>query len=205
MIVGVHDGVTGRNVQVIKGALNRITPAKLAAAASSFPMLVALPHPRIAVLLGGPNRCYRFGADEARQLADQLKTLSAQGFSLMVTASRRTGTENETIIRQALGAGDFFWDGNGENPLFAMLALADHILVTSDSISMVSEAATTGKPVQVIHLAGGDTKFSSFHRLMESGGYTRSFTGSIEIWNNSKLNDTEDAAALVNSLFSARL
>lgn len=205
MIVGVHDGVKGRNVQVIKGALNRITPARLAGAAAQFPELTALLQPRVAVLLGGPNRCYRFGPDEANHLASQLKALSIQGYHLMVTASRRTGVENEAIIRQALGPGDYVWDGTGENPLFAMLALADHILVTSDSISMVSEAATTGKPVQVIYLPGGDAKFRSFHRLMEDGGHTLPFGGSIESWNNTRLNDTEDAAALVSSLFAAKL
>jgi mitochondrial fission protein ELM1 len=205
MIVGVHDGVTGKNVQVIKGALNRITATRLAEAMAQFPLLASLPRPRVAVLLGGPNRCYRFGIEEAGQLADRLKALSSQGFALMVTASRRTGAANEALIRQSLGPNDYFWDGVGANPLFAMLAMADHILVTSDSISMVSEAATTGKPVQVIHLPGGDAKFKSFHRLMEEGGYTRPFMGTIEVWNNSKLNDTEEAAILVNSLFSARL
>ena len=205
MAVGVHDGVTGKNVSVIKGALNRITPGKLAEAIDRFPALAALPQPRVAVLLGGANRCYRFNRAEAEAIAGQLQEVSRQGYSLMVTASRRTGDENQAIIKAALGEKDFFWDGTGENPLFAMLGLADHILVTSDSISMVSEAATTGKPVQVIHLPGGDRKFRAFHQLLESGNHVRPFTGTIESWNNSRLNDTEEAAALVNSLITHRL
>src|SRR3546814_3642619 len=33
------------------------------------------------------------------------------------------------------------------NPNFGILGLADHVIVTGDSVNMVSEAASTGKPV----------------------------------------------------------
>src|SRR3546814_13124599 len=74
----------------------------------------------------------------------------------MVTPSRRTGPDNEAILRARLaGLPAEIWDGEGENPYFAYLGLADAILVTADSVNMVCEAASTGKPVYVIDLDGG--------------------------------------------------
>ena len=209
MIVAEHDGITeGGNVVAIKGALNRVTPEKIADGMAKFPQLAALPSPRVAVLLGGTNRCYSFEKADAEKLAAQLAALSASGYSVMVTASRRTGEENEAILRAALGSdkagpNTYFWDNTGENPYFALLGYADAILPTVDSISMVSEAATTGKPVLVVPLSGGDSKFRAFHRLVEKAGITRPFTGKIERWDYVPLTDTAKAAAIVKPILDA--
>ncbi len=202
LVVGEHDNVAeGGNVVVIKGALNRVTRAKIDDAMTRFPQLAALPAPRVAVLLGGTNRCYTFEKADAETLAAQLSALAASGYSVMVTASRRTGEENEAILRAALTAPNiWFWDGKGDNPFFAMLGFADAVLPTVDSLSMVSEAATSGKPVYVIPLSGGDAKFRAFHKLMEDAGVTRPFTGKIENWTNIVLDDTQKAASAVRPL-----
>ena len=71
----------------------------------------------------------------------------------------------------------FIWDGSGDNPYFGMLGLADAIIVTADSVTMVSEAAATGKPVHVVALEGGSAKFARFHRAMAEAGITRPFRG----------------------------
>ena len=207
LIVGAHDGVRLRpNVFAIKGALNRVTPRKMAEGATRFPGLADLPHPHVAVLLGGANRCYRFGADEAATLAAQLAALAASGAGLMITASRRTGAENVDRLKQALGASPYYlWDGEGENPYFALLHYADHILATSDSISMISEAATTGKPVHVVDLPGGDAKFGDFHRVMRKAGITRSFDGTLPGWHYDKPDETAQAATLVKSILQRKL
>jgi mitochondrial fission protein ELM1 len=206
MVVGAHDKVTGENVFVIRGALNRVTAEKIADGVAHFAKLAALPQPRLAVLIGGANRCYKFEKADAQKLAAQLAALAKKGFSVMVTASRRTGTENEALLKAALDLPNcFFWDGAGENPYFALLGLADVILPTADSISMVSEAASTGKPVQVIPLTGGDSKFRAFHAMMEQGGITRPFTGKIESWTYRPLTDTAEAAALVKPLLEGKL
>jgi mitochondrial fission protein ELM1 len=66
--------------------------------------------------------------------------------------------------------------------------------VTADSISMISEAAATGKPVYVIELDGGSRKFARFHQAMRDAGITRPFTGAVETWRYTPPGDTERAA-----------
>ena len=96
------------------------------------------------------------------------------------------------------------WDGSGENPYFAYLALADAVLVTADSISMISEAAATGKPVHVLGLDGGNAKFARFHKTMQAAGITRPFSGHIESWSYSIPDDTARAGVALRALVLAR-
>jgi hypothetical protein len=199
VVVSAHDRLSGPNVRVTLGALNRITPAKLEAAATRFSDTFAhLPRPLVAVLVGGSNRVYRMSPRVISELARNLATMARDsGAGLLVTISRRTGAQAGQALRDALdGLPVWFWDGAGENPYFAFLALADSIVVTADSVSMVSEAAATGKPVHVVALEGGERgKFARFHEAFRNAGITRSFSGKLDSWQYEPLRETTDIAA----------
>lgn len=203
-----HDGVTGQNVVETVGALHRVTPAKLLSEAEKFRAALAhLPRPLVAVLIGGSNRQYRMTEAVTQRLAANLKTLcDKHGAGLAVTASRRTGAENEKHLRDALAdALCWFWDGSGDNPYFGLLGLADAIVVTADSVSMVSEACATGKPVHVIELDGGSAKFARFHEGLRIAGITRPFDGTLETWSYDAPDDTARVAdEIVRRLAKAR-
>ncbi|MEQ8355904.1 MAG: mitochondrial fission ELM1 family protein [Kiloniellaceae bacterium] len=197
VVTPAHDRLRGPNILTTDGALGRVTPERLAAAARQFEAAYAgLPRRRVAVLIGGDNKVFRLNAETMTQLTRQLARLAREeDVGLMVTPSRRTGRRNEAILRDGLaGLPARIWDGNGENPYFGMLGLADHIVVTGDSVNMVSEAASTGKPVHVVHLQGGSAKFQRFHEGMEKAGYTRSFTGELKEWSYSPLMETHRVA-----------
>ena len=193
-----HDRIEGANVVVTDGALHRVTPGKLAAEADKFqPMLADLPRPLVAVLIGGSNGQYRMTEAVTRKLAADLGALcDRHGAGLAVTASRRTGEANAAILRDVLAArGAYVWDGTGDNPYFGLLGLADAIVVTTDSVSMVSEACATGKPVYVVELDGGSAKFARFHDNLRKAGITRAFDGALDTWTAAPMNDTARVAA----------
>ena len=188
VVAPAHDGLAGDNVVTTIGALHRVTPARLAAAAEQFrARYAALPRPLVAVLLGGDNRQYMLSDAAATRLADRLAGLAREtGAGLAITPSRRTGAMALAIIADrvrglAPGSCDI-WNGSGDNPYFAMLALADAIVVTGDSVNMVSEACAAAKPVYVFDLDGGSTKFERFHDGMRTHGLTRPFEGRLERW-----------------------
>lgn len=189
-----HDRLQGENVIATLGALHRATTARLAAAAEQFGASVErLPHPRIAVLVGGSSKHHQMTAKAVADLGDSLKALGA---GLMVTASRRTGEANCRALRARLDdATTVFWDGRGENPYFGYLALADAIVVTSDSVAMASEACATGKPVHIYELPGGTAKFDHFHDALRQAGCTRPFNGVIEDWTYTPPDETRRVAA----------
>lgn len=201
IVVPEHDELSGPNILSTAGALGRVTPKKLAGAAASFPQLDRLPRPRIAVLIGGANAVFETPPEVIARIARELAVLAETGVGMMVSFSRRTGVEMESAIRDVLtGDNVTIWNGAGDNPYFAYLAFADHVLVTEDSASMVSEAGTTGKPVSILRLAGGSPKFTRFHRSMAARGVTRPFSGTNEDWSYLPFNETERAAAAVRQL-----
>jgi len=207
VVVPRHDRRRGANVVVSRGALHRVTPARIAEAAAAWaPRFAALPRPLVAVLVGGRNGAYDFTTADAEALADGLVRLCDDyGAGLVVTPSRRTGAENEALLRQRLeGRPAYIWDGKGDNPYFALLGLADVLVTTPDSVNMVSEAASTGKPVHVVALTGGSPKFNRFHDALRADGVTRPFTGRLEPWSYAPLDDTAQVAAVALKLLAER-
>ena len=211
MIVADHDKVRGENVMVSLGAVHPVTPAKLAAAAELWrPRLAHLPHPRVAVVIGGDNGVYRLTPAIMSGIAEQLAALVRAGAGLTITTSRRTGAEAEAILRAKLAepgidpAAIEIWSGGGENPYFGYLGLADHILVTADSVSMITEASASGKPVHVLPLEGGSRKFERFHQAMLAAGITRSFDGTLQSWSYAPRDDTGAAGARIRQMMQDR-
>jgi mitochondrial fission protein ELM1 len=202
IVVPEHDRLTGANIISTTGALGRVTKERLRVAAEAFgPTLAHLPKPRVAVLIGGANAVFQTPTAVATRIGRDLRGVADAGAGLMITFSRRTGPEMEGIITRALAGTDaVIWDGKGENPYFAYLGLADHVIATEDSASMVSEAATTGKPISILRLAGGSPKFIRFHQSMAARGVTRDFAGRIEDWSYPPFDETARAADAVRRL-----
>lgn len=197
IVAPLHDRLTGPNVLPVRGAVNRVTPEMLAQGAAEFAgKFDHLPRPHVAVIIGGNNAVYEMTETIVTKLADDLADLCRRdGAGLMITTSRRTGAHAERLLREKLrGLPAYFWDGSGPNPYFAFLALADAMIVTADSVNMVSESLVTGKPVHVVPLEGGSPKFQRFHDDLLEHGYTRWFTGRLEQWSYAPLDDTRRAA-----------
>jgi uncharacterized protein len=202
LIVPEHDRLRGPRVLVSRGALHRVTPARLAAARRRFPALTTMPHPILAVLLGGSNKAYRLTVQRLREIGATIAAvLRESAGSALVTPSRRTGKNGLKLVQDQLaGLPAAVWDGTGDNPYFAYLSLADAFLVTADSVSMISEAAATGKPVHILELDGGTAKFARFHQLMEQAGITRPFSGTVQSWSYPIPDDTARAGAALREL-----
>jgi mitochondrial fission protein ELM1 len=205
-----HDRLSGPEVEVTIGSVHGLTRAKLDAAAEAWrDRLAFLPSPRVAVLIGGSNAAYRLDAAEGRRIGALVARVAEEtGAGLMITASRRTDPSAEAALRAALsGPNVAFWDGEGDNPYRGYLGLADHVLVTGDSVNMVSEAVATRRPTQVIALpvAGRSAKFERFHVAMRDAGATRPFEGTLETWAVTPPDDTERVAARVRALLENRV
>ncbi|MEQ1754550.1 MAG: mitochondrial fission ELM1 family protein [Micropepsaceae bacterium] len=194
-----HDQLSGPNVVPMIGSPNNINAAKLNDATRKWRGLFQqFPSPRVAVLIGGKSKSHRFDEADAQVLADQLRELSHQGYSLLVTTSRRTGDAQLKILKDSLTAKTtFLWDGQSDNPYLGMLAFADAILVTSDSTNMMVEAGSTGKPVHIIQLENSSPKFRRLTDQLEQLGIARKFAGKIGQWTYDPLNETTRVAEII--------
>lgn len=207
VVVPSHDGVGGDNVVTCLGSVHGLTPSRLAAEAEAMaPRFADLPRPLVTVLVGGANRAYGIGAGEIAQLADDLAALARRtGCGLAVLPSRRTGADNTRRLAETLGPlGAFVWDGTGANPYLALIGLADALVVTCDSVNMVSEAAATGKPLYVKMYPGRSARFDAFHAAMRARGHARPFEGEVDFaWTPAPLSETPAAAAEIAARYRA--
>lgn len=201
-----HDNVEADNVLSLKAGLHNISPEKLEKGREETEEYYKhLPSPRIGVLIGGTSKTHKLTPPRCLQIAQQIFTLAEKGYGVMVTASRRTGMKNREILNQILNISRVhLWDGTGINPYHGILAWADILLVTEDSVSMTSEAVSTGKPVYVIKLQGGSARFERFHKGLQDDGYTREFHGDVEEWSYTPPDDMQQVTKRVRRMIGKK-
>ena len=207
LVVPLHDPARGPTVVNTLGALNPHDPARLSAAAEALdPAIQDLSRPRIAVSVGGSNKRYDFSSDAVERFISDLRHLAqSSGAALLVATSRRTDTATRKALAEGLAdVPGWVWTGEGENPYLGFLGLADAIVVTSDSVNMVSEACATGKPVMVATVEIETGRLAAFHDRLRDAGLTRPFTGELEVYNYEPLNETARVGELLKEKLKAR-
>ncbi|HLJ71606.1 MAG TPA: mitochondrial fission ELM1 family protein [Roseiarcus sp.] len=204
----LHDRLAGANVIATLTSPHPFSAARLEALrAAPDPRLAALPAPRAAVLLGGPSSAHDFSASDLDRLGDSIAAILRQGYSVMATPSRRTPPPLLETARRALQAADakraFVWDGTGDNPYGQMLAQADAILVTGDSVNMMGEAVSTGAPVYIFAPSGGGRRIDAFVAALEEKGAARRFEGRIEPFAYEPIDSSLEVANAIAERFAA--
>jgi mitochondrial fission protein ELM1 len=208
LVIPAHDRPPlAANVLPVLGAPHRVSPLLLRQASGAWhERLAHLPHPRVALLVGGPVR----GSDMPPTLAHGLgrklaRLVGARGGAVMATTSRRTGGE----ATEALSAGLspvlhllYRWGEPGQNPYHGFLATADAVVATADSVSMISEACATLAPVYVAlpELAG-----ATHRRLLDSlyeAGQARPLVEDLSPWPRSPLDEAGRVATEILQRFS---
>ncbi|MGE3104360.1 MAG: mitochondrial fission ELM1 family protein [Lysobacterales bacterium] len=146
-----HDRLHANNVIASIGALHAIDADWITRARAEFPSFASLPRPLTVVLIGGPHRHAGLDPDAIDKLSAALAAHHAQvGGTIHLVGSRRTPATLAPVLRraaQALGATLWLDAGDGPNPYRGLLAHADRVLVTADSVGMLSEACALGVPV----------------------------------------------------------
>lgn len=174
VIAPKHDALRGDNVLNPLGSLHPIDDAWLADGRDAFAPFADLPSPRLGVLIGGARRGTPFDDDAADAFLAAAKARHrADGGSVLVAASRRTPEAQRTRIRDALaGLPGVVWTdrADGANPYPGVLGWADRLVVTPDSVNMLSEACATGRPVHTFVSKPLPEKLARFHQELRSAG-----------------------------------
>lgn len=138
----------GANVLILPVSMGRYRKAPKPAAEETG-WLQALSRPHLLVSVGGRTR---YWVQPAEVLTNAVKQLSAKaqaaGGSLIVATSPRTSPQTVSAIVTCGAQCEIVEDGRIRYPV--LLADADEHYVTADSVSMISEAVLTGKPVGLI-------------------------------------------------------
>jgi len=183
-----HDALTGSNVIQTKTALHKLTHDKLAQEKAIWSPIwdeQFKEHgqsPVLAILLGGKNKKFGFNQEKLDHLVKLIQTArSKQDANILITPSGRT----EPFVITALNTqfkndpNIWIWDQSNNNPYHGILAYADHIMVTADSVSMISEALYTSKPVHILPLSGTSRRHQIFLDILSQDKLIHPITQTI--------------------------
>ncbi len=181
IIAMAHDRLpAAANVLTVATALHDLTPNRFEAARGDWAeRFSGYRRPLIGVAIGGSLRGRPFTLADSDALISGLQSARGQG-GLLITPSRRTPAETLARLNAAFAGDDqvFIWDGVGDNPYRAILASSDRLVVTSDSVSMMSEALASGHPVEILDL--GFARHVGFVQGLIDRGHARRFEGARE-------------------------
>ena len=174
VVVPRHDRLRGDNVITLDGSLNPVDDRWLLAGRAAWPHFAELPGPRTAVLVGGPTDHAPWDPEAmARQFTVIADHIRSHGGSILATTSRRTPPAvAQALLTAFQGIPSVIWSdgGDGPNPYAGLLGWADRIVVTPDSVNLLSEACATRVPVAVLMASSAQGRMARFQgHLRESG------------------------------------
>lgn len=199
-----HDTLRGENVLVTLTSPHRCGTEPLQKARENVANLLPnLQGIRIVVVLGGNSINHKWTNQSITEFVQKLNRFKKHSACFFVTPSRRTPPELLQAVQDMLTyTPHYIWDGSGENPYLAMLATADHIVVTADSVNMIGEALTTGKPVYVFEPEGGHRKFEFFLSALKKRKAILPLDGSLQTARYAPINSTAIIATEIRRRFA---
>ena len=188
-----HDGLIGKNVISTKGAIHYLRENELDENISYLKPKIKK-EKIVTLVVGGPNKYYDYKETEIENIFYRIKqNFLNNGYQLILIPSMRTPKK---IIEKAKN----YFDENqviitdiDKKAYLSSLRLADHIVVTCDSTSMISEAAITSKPIYVAHMPHikNNDRFKKFFEMFEKLNIIRDLEDKVEDWKYEKLNETD--------------
>ncbi|MDB0046782.1 mitochondrial fission ELM1 family protein [Candidatus Pelagibacter sp.] len=192
-----HDGLKGNNVLTSKGAVHYLTNDDLDKNENYLKSKINTQKKIVTLILGGPTRYYDYNNQVMESIFSKIeKNFLKNNYQVIIIPSMRTP---QNIIEKAKNYFDkdqIIIPNVDKKAYLSSLKISDHIIVTCDSTSMISEAAITGKPIYVAQMPAikNNQRFKSFFNLFESLNIIKELNNSIENWTYTKLNETNKIA-----------
>ena len=199
IIAPEHDGLFGSNVLQSKGAIHYLRDNELNENKSYLKSQINK-EKIVSFIVGGPNKYYNYEDNIIDSIFSKVKkNFIDNNYQLIFIPSMRTP---KNIINKAK---EYFDDNQiivqdiDKKAYLSSLELADHIVVTCDSTSMISEAAITGKPIYVAQMPNvkKNGRFQKFFELFKSLNIIKNLDNSVEKWNYQKLNETDRISSYI--------
>ena len=196
-----HDGLTGKNVISSKGAIHYLRDNELDENMSYLKSRLNKDK-IVSFIVGGPNKYYDYKDIEVEKIFNKIKlNFIDNGYQLIFIPSMRTP---KSVIDRAIN----FFDKNqviitdiDKKAYLSSLRLANYIVVTCDSTSMISEAAITGKPIYVAQMphVKKNNRFQKFFEMFKKLNIIKNLDDKLEDWNYEKLNETDRISGYIKS------
>ncbi|MDC0234391.1 mitochondrial fission ELM1 family protein [Candidatus Pelagibacter sp.] len=201
-----HDEIQGQNVISTKGAIHYLTESVINENKDYLQSFIKKDERKVwTLILGGPTKYYDYSTKNMKHIFTMLdKLLKKHNFQLVVIPSMRTPINTINYAKEFFGDNHTVIMDVDKKAYLSALAIAENIIVTCDSSSMISEAALTGKPIYIANILSkkNDKRFQRFRNLFRELNITRNLDEEIENWNYQKLDETNRVANIIKQKFN---
>ena len=205
VIAPEHDGLTGKNVILSKGALHYLTSEEIKNNHYYLNEKLNKNQDYLLLVLGGPNKYYNYSNQNLINVFDKIKKILEENkLQAIVVPSMRTPKRIIDIANNYFGNENLVVNNIDKKAYLSGLSLAKYIVVTCDSTSMISEAALTGKPIYIAEIPTkkNDYRFRKFRELFSKLNITKNLNEKLEIWNYESINETNRIAEEIKKQIS---
>jgi len=199
IIAPEHDGLFGSNVLQSKGAIHYLRDDELDENKTYLKSQINK-EKVVSFIVGGPNRYYNYEDSLVDVIFSKVKkNFIENDYQLIFIPSMRTPKNIINKAKEYFDHNQIIIQDIDKKAYLSSLELADHIVVTCDSTSMISEAAITGKPIYVAQMPNikKNERFQKFFELFKSLNIIRNLENSVEKWNYEKLNETDRISSYI--------
>ncbi len=196
-----HDNLKGDNIYSSKGAIHYITEVEINKARQYLVNKIKS-EKIVSLILGGPNKYYSFNSDQIINIFNQIKSIFvSDGYKVIIIPSMRTPKKIIDLAEREMSSCGYVVNKVDKQAYLSAYALANYVIVTCDSTSMISEAATSGKPIFVAHMKAkrNNYRFNRFYELFKQMGITRNLGEKVETWTYNKHNEAQRIAAEIKN------
>ena len=196
-----HDALEGQNVISTKGAIHYLTENEISENKDYLNSFIKKDERKIwTLIMGGPTKYYDYSTKNMKHIFTMLyKLLKKHDFQLVVIPSMRTPSNSIHYAKEFFGDDHTVIMDVDKKAYLSALAIAENIIVTCDSSSMISEAALTGKPIYIASILPkkNDKRFQRFRNLFRELNIIRNLGEEIKDWNYKKLDETNRVASII--------
>jgi len=192
-----HDGLSGENVLLSKGAIHYLTQEEINNNRNYLIEKLDKDKSYLLLILGGPNKYYDYTDQNLTKIFDQVKKiLEKNTLQMIIIPSMRTPNNIINLANDYFGKEHLVIKNVDKKAYLSGLSLAKYIIVTCDSTSMISEAALTGKPIYIAEIPArkNDYRFKNFRELFSKLNIIKNLDEKLEIWNYESLDETNRIA-----------
>ena len=192
-----HDDLKGGNIISSKGAIHYLTSKEIDEKKNYLLERISKEKKIITLILGGPTKYYSYSNQNLLNIFSKIsKQVLNNNFQVIVVPSNRTPIRTIDLAKKFFSKEHIIIEKVDKDAYLSSLGIANYIIVTCDSSSMISEAALTGKPLYVAMIPPSkkDTRFQKFRKLFERMNIIRQFEDKLEIWDYEKLDETKRIA-----------
>ena len=192
-----HDSLEGKNVFSTKGAIHYLTKEEINNHTHYLQDRLLSGKKYFLLILGGPTKHYDYSDRNILNIFNLFNNLvEKNNLQGIIVPSMRTPKNIIDLAKNKLSEKSLVIDTVDKKAYLSALSHAKYIAVTCDSISMISEAALTGKPIYIADIPANknDHRIKKFREIFNQLNIIKKLDNELGTWHYEKLDETSRIA-----------